>query len=204
MNYKKSNRTLALEAADRWLSLWFRANEADENGNVVCCTCHRTMEWRAQDGSTQFGHWKNRDFKRYRYDPRNGGVQCRQCNEAGRGMPKSMEIYLILKHGADVVAAIEENHRLTYPLSNIDLEEIADHYRTLFEQVIKEKGLYCPPIIIKQKNAMTKTFCDGCTTEITNGGKTITLQTKKYELCPTCYRLVVEAAIDKIKSIPKK
>lgn len=200
MNYKKSPKTQAMDLADKFFSLWFRANEADENGMCQCCTCLKIIEWRPADQSTHFGHFIPRRFFKTRYDPVNGDIQCKECNEDGEGMQEFMREHLLRKHGEEAILTLEADHRSITPHTIFDLIEIAEKYQALFYEVAKQKGF---KLEYKNTKDMTKTFCDGCETEITHGIKKLTLQARNYTVCPDCYRQIMEAAVEKLKSIKK-
>lgn len=195
-----SPKTQAMNLADQFFSLWLRASHADEYGMVACSTCGKRMEWRPEDQSTHCGHYIPRKFFKTRYDPHNVAIQCWSCNIEKRGCHELLRTYLVKSHGEEAIQNIEATHRDNAPHNILDLIEIAEHYESLLNEVVVQKQLIYKS---KQKNTMTKTFCDGCETEITHGSKSLTLQARKYEVCPECYRLVMEAAVAKLKSIKK-
>lgn len=138
----KSEHTKALAKADKYFSLWFRANEADENGLVRCCTCGALMKWKEPDGNSQTGHWQSRGFSAVRFMPENCGVQNIKCNMYQEGRKKDMEAYLRKRHGDEVVDKIEMLAKLPNKrLSDFELDEIARHYKKEFEKIVKLKGL---------------------------------------------------------------
>ena len=97
-----SAHTKALKKADTAYSLWFRANEADENGLVRCTTCRRRpMLWRMPDGSCQTGHYESRGIAAVRFMPTNCGIQCSQCNYYKEGAKIKMRQYLVKRYGED-------------------------------------------------------------------------------------------------------
>ena len=137
-----SAHTKALKKADKFFSLWFRANEADENGRVRCCTCGASMNWKEPDGNSQTGHWQSRGFSAVRFMPENCGVQNIKCNMYQEGRKKDMEAYLRKRHGDEVVDRIELLAKLpNRRLSDFELNEIAKHYQSEFKKLVKLKGL---------------------------------------------------------------
>lgn len=137
-----SAHTKALKKADTAFSLWFRANEADENGRVKCCTCGASMNWKEPDGNSQTGHWQSRGFSAVRFMPENCGVQNIKCNMYQEGRKKDMEAYLRKRHGDEVVDRIGMLAKLPNKrLSDFELNEIAKHYKKEFAKIVKSKGL---------------------------------------------------------------
>ena len=140
---EKSEHTKALEKADKYYSLWFRANEADENGLVRCTTCRRRpIPWKAPDGSTQTGHFESRGIAAVRFMPTNCGIQCRQCNYYKEGAKIKMRQYLVNRYGEDEVLKIERLAKMANKrLSDFELNEIAKFYQSEFKKLVKLKGL---------------------------------------------------------------
>lgn len=137
-----SAHTKAMKNADKWFSLWFRANESDENGLVKCCTCGKIMKWKMPDGNSQTGHWQSRGFSAVRFMPENCGVQNIKCNMYQEGRKKDMEAYLRKRHGDEVVDRIEALAKLPNKrLSDFELKEIAKHYQFEYRKLVKAKGL---------------------------------------------------------------
>lgn len=138
-----SAHTKAMKNADKWFSLWFRANEADENGLVRCTTCRRRpIPWKAPDGSTQTGHFESRGISAVRFMPENCGIQCAQCNYYKEGAKIKMRAYLVRRYSEDEVLKIERLAKMPNKrLSDFELNEIAKHYKKEFEKIVKLKGL---------------------------------------------------------------
>jgi hypothetical protein len=137
-----SAHTKALKKADAEHSLWFRANEANEQGAVQCVTCGHWMMWKTSDGSTHCGHYESRGFAATRFMPENCGVQCRACNYYLEGAKIKFRAYLVKRHGEEKVLEIEKlakmpNKRLT----DFELDEIIKERKTAREKLVKLKGL---------------------------------------------------------------
>ena len=138
-----SAHTKALKKADTAFSLWFRANEADENGRVRCTTCkRRPMLWRMPDGSCQTGHYESRGIAAVRFMKENCGIQCSQCNYYKEGAKIKMRQYLVRRYGEDEVLKIERLAKMPNKrLSDFELNEIAKFYQSEFKKLVKLKGL---------------------------------------------------------------
>lgn len=139
---EKSEHTKALEKADKYYSLWFRANEADENGMVRCCTCGKWMRWKMPDGSCHTGHFESRGHFAVRFMPENCGIQCLRDNYFMEGAKIKMRQYLVMRHGEDEVLKIERLAKMPNKrLSDFELNQIAKKYKKEFEKIVKLKGL---------------------------------------------------------------
>ena len=137
-----SAHTKALKKADAEFSLWFRANEANEQGAVQCCTCRRWMLWKMPDGSCQTGHYESRGIAAVRFMPENCGIQCLKCNYFKEGAKIKMRQYLVNRYGEDEVLKIErvgkaQNKRL----DDFELEQMAKDFRETRKRIVKLKGL---------------------------------------------------------------
>ena len=64
---KKTELQKAKAKADRYFSLYVRQRDADENGNVRCCTCRAPHQWKYLDA----GHFQSRGHGATRYDEKN-------------------------------------------------------------------------------------------------------------------------------------
>ncbi len=143
--YAKRNpspHTKLLAKADKYFSLWFRANEANENGIVACVTCGKRMMWKMADGGCHTGHFESRGHSSVRFMPENCGVQCKKCNTYQEGRKPDFETYLRKRYGNEKVDKIKIFAKMTQKrLSDFELNQIAKYYKTDFEKIIKIKGL---------------------------------------------------------------
>lgn len=138
---EKSERTKILDAADAAFSIWYRAREADENGLVRCATCGKWMKWKCPYGNTHFGHYHSRGFSKFRFDERNGGIQCKLENSYQGGQQVKMKAYLIERYGAEEIEKIDALIETGKRLSDFELKELAKYYRAEARKLIKIKGL---------------------------------------------------------------
>ena len=133
-------RKTLLKKADTEFSLLMRATEADKNGVVKCCTCGKRMPWKGT-GEAHWGHWQSRGFNGVRFNPVNGGVQCRVCNTYLEGRKEDMKKYLIQRYGETEVLRIEAFSRISTKITNLELEAMAAKFREQAKAIIKEKNL---------------------------------------------------------------
>ncbi len=75
-SYIKAPEMTPQKELDSIVSKAVRLGSADSNGMVMCATCHRMFHWTI----IQCGHFQKRQHLATRYDPRNLGPQCEDCN----------------------------------------------------------------------------------------------------------------------------
>lgn len=139
---QKSEHEKLLERADKYFSLWFRANEADEQGIVRCCTCGVYKRWKEPDGSLHTGHWQSRGLSATRFSSLNVGCQCVICNKHKEGRKADMRVYLEKRYSVEVVNQIEVLANMPNKrLNDFELVEVAKFYRVEFRKIEKQKGL---------------------------------------------------------------
>lgn len=138
---KSNPRKNALKACDREFSLLMRAKEANYAGLVKCCTCSKLMPWQGTS-EAHWGHWQSRGFNIVRWNPINGGVQCRECNTYLEGRKSDMERYLVNRYGKKEVIKIEALSKMSVgKYSEFELAEMAARFREERKQIVKQKGL---------------------------------------------------------------
>lgn len=133
-------RKSALKAADAAFSILMRATEANEQGVVRCCTCQKWLSWKGT-GNAHWGHWQSRGFNSVRFDPKNGGIQCRVCNTYLEGRKQDMEAYLIQRYGEGEVNRVRAYAGIQTKISNQELAEMAAKFRAEAREIIKQKNL---------------------------------------------------------------
>ena len=86
-------------------SKFIRQRDADENGNVKCCTCPNIRHWTGMDA----GHFISRVKESTLFDPMNVHAQCKGCNmPPNNGRPIEYAAFLDAKYGqgaADIITA---------------------------------------------------------------------------------------------------
>ena len=133
-------RKSALKAADAAFSLLMRATEANEQGVVRCCTCSKWLIWKGT-GKTHWGHWQSRGFMGTRFNPKNGGIQCENCNTYLEGRKADMKRYLIQRYGETEILKVEALAQLSTKITNDELSEMAAKWRKEAREIIKQKNL---------------------------------------------------------------
>lgn len=136
-------RTDALSDADNAFSVYMRALYADNKGDVKCCTCGAIVPWYGT-GYAQWGHWIRRRWENVRYDERNGGVQCKMCNEFGDGMEDAMEGYIEYVHGHEVVIDLRLKALEYAKYSGAQLQDMAKEFMDKAIVILASKNLPVP------------------------------------------------------------
>src|SRR5262245_7453313 len=99
MKKKKLPSLSSLETKlDSLLSQYIRRSAADEGGTVSCVTCRKLMFWK----EAQCGHWVKRQHRAVRWDERNVGPQCAQCNHWKDGAQDEFSGHIIRTYGLAV------------------------------------------------------------------------------------------------------
>lgn len=117
-----------LKEADKWFSRYQRLRHSNALGICKCATCPQRMHWR----DIQWGHFIDRSMMEWRFDHKNGGPQCPQCNEALSGNKSVLLTYIAWKYfGGDRDLASERF--VPSGKGRPDLRRIASVYRKRFE-----------------------------------------------------------------------
>lgn len=119
----KSIKALKKDAWDAF-SRFIRQRDADENGNVKCCTCENVRHWKGM----QAGHFVSRVQESTLFDEMNVWSQCAGCNmPPNNGRPFEYAAFLDAKFGPGTAEKIRARaHRQT--LRRDDLERILKKY----------------------------------------------------------------------------
>lgn len=86
--------TSLIKELDKVFSLYIRSKDA-VGGRSKCVTCGSTWAVSSMD----CGHWQKRGNFAIRWDERNCGPQCFECNRMNDGEYKKFEQYIIATHG---------------------------------------------------------------------------------------------------------
>ena len=121
---------------DKWFSLYIRLREATLEGLCQCFTCGKVGHYK----KLQCGHFQSRKHHSTRWNEQNCQVQCVGCNMFKQGEQWKFGLKLNGKYGKGTSRELEELARTTVKLSRIDYEDNIRYYKTLVENLKKEKG----------------------------------------------------------------
>ena len=137
MPAKKSISKLKKEL-DKWFSLYIRLRDAMPNSGLVkCFTCPITKHYK--DGM-QCGHFMSRRHMATRYHELNQ-IQCIKCNMFEQGMQYVYGLNLDAKYGEGCAEELQVLSRTTLKMSRVDYEDNISYYKTIVDNLKKEKGL---------------------------------------------------------------
>ena len=136
MSIKKPISKLKKEL-DKYFSLYIRLREATNEGIVKCFTCPITKHY--NDGM-QCGHFMSRRHIATRYHELNQ-VQCIKCNMFEQGMQYVYGLNLDAKYGEGCAEELQALSKTTLKMSRVDYEEKIRYYKTLVNNLKKEKGI---------------------------------------------------------------
>ncbi len=120
-----------LDKLDIIHSLFIRRRDADEWGDVKCCTCPERGHWKTMDA----GHFIPRGKLATRYDERNVHACCPVCNRLKDGNLKKYEIFLRSKYGQSVIEELREKSKQTIKLMQWEIDGLIKYYKIKINQL---------------------------------------------------------------------
>jgi len=121
---------------DKWFSLYIRLRESTE-GLCQCFTCGKVDHYKRM----QNGHFQSRRFLPTRFDEENCQVQCPACNVFRYGEQYKFGLHLDGKYGEGTAQELEYLARSTIKVGRGEYEEKIVYYKSLVENLKKEKGI---------------------------------------------------------------
>ena len=139
MPTKKSISKLKKEL-DKWFSLYIRLREATNEGMVQCFTCGKVGHYKK--GGMQCGHFQSRRHHATRFNEQNCQTQCIRCNMfSGSGEQWKFGLNLNVKYGEGTSQELQFLAQTTVKITRLDYEEDIRYYKTIVENLKKEKGI---------------------------------------------------------------
>jgi|TARA_R110002020_G_scaffold204027_1_gene407876 hypothetical protein len=136
MQTKKSISKLKKEL-DKWFSLYIRLRESTIDGVTQCFTCGK-IEYH---NKLQCGHFQSRRHHATRWNEQNCQVQCVKCNMYEQGEQWKFGMNLNAKYGAGTSDELQFISRKTIKKMRFEYEEDIRYYKSIVENLKKEKGL---------------------------------------------------------------
>ena len=128
---KKTELQKAKAAAIKYFSLYVRQRDADHRGIVECCTCRLYHAWKYLD----CGHFQSCGCEATRFDEKNTGPQCKDCNIGNQGKKYEFSLYLDGKYGAKTAEKITIKSRMFCKRNRYDYEQIAEEYKLKLKEL---------------------------------------------------------------------
>lgn len=124
---------------DNVFSKYVRLKEADEFGNVKCCTCPTIEHWKEMD----CGHFMPRGNFSVRWNEFNCHPQCKICNQINNGEPIKYEKFINNTYGANAADIMRQQARKVRKFTQGEIDELIKYYQD------KIKELYNPSKLLK-------------------------------------------------------
>ena len=121
---------------DKWFSLYIRLRYS-ENGLCQCFTCGKVDHYK----KLQCGYFQSRRHHATRWNEQNCQVQCVKCNMFEQGEQWKFGISLNAKYGEGTSNELEFLAHTTVKKNRVEYEEDIRYYKTIVENLKKEKGI---------------------------------------------------------------
>lgn len=134
---KKSDKSKAMDNADKWASRYNRLNNSvwdNDFGYCVCYTCGTPHAIKNIDD----GHFISRSNSAVRYSEINRKPQCKQCNRFQQGKHFEFRQHLIKDYGQEEVEKLEQQAQDIGDTSIEYYEQIAEYYKNM-TMMLQEK-----------------------------------------------------------------
>ena len=135
---KKENTSGLKTKLDDIFSLYIRLRDATDEGYVQCFTCGKVTYF--QKGM-QCGHFESRKNLSTRWDEQNCQPQCVGCNMFTQGRQYVFGLNLDAKYGDGVAMELIYKAKKTLKIMPHEYKEKISYYKSLVENLLKEKGL---------------------------------------------------------------
>ena len=122
---------------DKWFSLYIRLRDADDLGFVKCFTSGSYYHYK----NIHAGHFMSRKYLATRFHEWNVQPQSIGDNLFKQGEQWKFGIALDLKYGEGTSRELEQLSKSNIKLSRIDYDEQISYYKSLVENLKKEKGI---------------------------------------------------------------
>ena len=120
-----TKRKKLIKELDGIFSIYIRKRDADDNGNVLCCTCNKVEHWKKMD----CGHFQSRKHKSTRWDEINAHVQCKGCNIFKNGEQYKHAIFINKRYGKGTAELLQKAANEVRKWDIIELEEMIEYYK---------------------------------------------------------------------------
>jgi len=127
-----------------WCSKYVLLYYADEDLNVRCATSPNLI-YHVTEKSVHCGHYLKSDrHKSVAFEFKNLFPQSYSDNVHFSGKPEIAKEWIEIMHGAGTVEWLETKKNETYHLDSTELDKWAKHYRTLFNELLRQRNIKNP------------------------------------------------------------
>jgi len=149
---KKHKKGFKLTTADKWFSKFIRLRgvflvKSPSEAYCKCITCGKIIHWKKRSPedklSADCGHFATRGHPMTRFDERNANVQCKSCNNYGKG-EQAKHVFCIDKiYGRGTAERLIELSEIRgqKELTKLALDDIAKEYRLKAKALAKKIGV---------------------------------------------------------------
>ena len=133
-SFKKFKPLTSKQTLDNLVSKCVRLMAADKEGFAQCVTCKLFFFWTEMD----CGHFQKRANTTTRYDLKNLGPQCKNCNRHNGGENELFAEFVDKHHGAgtaDILRAKARQEERYYPF-----EEEIKKWKEIYQKLVAERG----------------------------------------------------------------
>jgi len=123
--------------ADKWLSIFIRLRDANEDGICKCVTCESRQLWRSMD----CGHFIKRQHIATRFNEKNCHAQCKNCNYFKQGNDANYERFIIETYGIDELNKLKSAEHSTCKIGSFEMKQLEKYYKEKAINLAKQKGL---------------------------------------------------------------
>lgn len=122
-----------MKEADKLFSLIVRLKASNDQGYAKCCTCNSVHHWKEMD----CGHFMSRKHQSTRYDERNTGCQCKDCNIFSQGKQYEFAKYLDKVHGPGTADEMLLKSKMSCKRTRFDWLYLIEEFKTTLKYLKK-------------------------------------------------------------------
>lgn len=113
-----------IKELDTQFSIFIRRRDADENGEVKCCTCPYEAHWKKMD----CGHGISRGVYATRWNEKNAMAQCGHCNAFRGGEQDKFRDECNKRFGEGTWDRLKIQRYMKYKLDRFNLQVLINYY----------------------------------------------------------------------------
>jgi hypothetical protein len=135
--YKSKNITQAKKTAFKWFGKYIRLRDADQEGNITCCTCGKIVPY--NEGVSDCSHWIEASILTTAFNEYNAHASCKRCNLSDNGMAAFHGEYIRLQHGDDIYQELLAIATEKLTLSKEEFMRFARIFKEMHDELFNAK-----------------------------------------------------------------